>query len=253
MRAATTMIRERRRHPARWLRDILRADVMHGAISDGLLPSEADLMLMYAVPRAVVREALDLLRREGIIERVQGTGTMTVAQRYAYRLVEVHGVETLEPPHRGVTNSIVTRTPIRMPRAVARHLDEEPGTECLLYEYVGYLDGQPIGVYTNYVRYPEAESVSVARLDHHWYAMLDDAGVAVGETDLLIEVVAADDDLAALLEMSPGQPLLAMQQVIRDEGGRPYDFAILRHRGDRISLLSRATRSPRPDDSEGGR
>lgn len=252
MTAATTMIRERKRYPARWLRDVLRADVMHGDFGDGLLPSEADLMLRYAVPRAVVREALGLMRREGIIERVQGTGTMTVAQRYAYRLVEVHGVEPLEA-YAGVTNGIVTRTPTRMPRAVARHLDEEPGTECLLYEYVGYLEGQPIGVYTNYLRYPEAESIGDARLDHHWYAMLDHAGVTVGETDLLIEVVAADDDLAALLDMAPGQPLLAMQQVIRDESGRPYDFAILRHRGDRISLLSRAVRAPHQDDCEAGR
>jgi len=244
------MIRERRRHPARWLRDILRADVMHGDFSAGLLPSEPDLMLMYSVPRAVVREALDLMRREGIIERVQGTGTMTIAQRYAVRLVEVHGVETM-PAQDGVTNRVVARERIRMPRAVARHLDEEPGTDCLLYEYIGYLHGQPIGVYTNYVRYPEADAVSTAAFDDHWYAMLDGAGITIGETDLLIEVLAADDDLAGLLDMTPGQPVLGLQQVIRDESGRPYDFAILRHRADRISLMSRAVsptvRIPRED------
>lgn len=240
-----TMRRDTLRHPVRWLRDQLRAEVMRGGFTGGLLPSEAQLMMTYAAPRAIVREALDLLRREGLIERIQGTGTLAVAQRHAARLVEFHGVDgTEEATVAGVSNRVLSREVIAMPRIVARHLGEEPGTDCLLYEYVGYLYGQTLGVYTNYVRFPEAERIMAAPFPSDWYTMLRAAGVAVGETDLLIEVLPADDAVADLLDMPVGRPLLGMQQVIRDEAGRPYDYAILRSRGDRISLMSRAM-SPR--------
>jgi len=229
----------------RWLRDQLRAEVMHGGFAGGLLPPEPQLMMAYAAPRAVVREALDLLRREGLVERIQGTGTLAVAQRHAARLVEVHGVAgTEEATVPGISNRVLALEVIPMPRIVAGRLGERPGTDCLLYEYVGYLYGQTLGVYTNYVRYPEAERIMAAPFVSDWYTMLHAAGVGVGETDLLIEVLPADDVVAELLDMPVGRPLLGMQEVIRDEAGRPYDYAVLRSRGDRISLMSRVM-SPR--------
>ena len=238
--AALPSRRDGRRHPARWLRDQLRAEVMRGGFAGGLLPSEVQLMTTYAAPRAVVREALDLLRRDGLVERIQGTGTLAVAQRHAARLIEMHGVEARETTFAGMSPRVLAVEVVPMPRAVARHLDEEPGTGCLLYEYIGYLYGQTLGVYTNYLRFPEAERVMAAPFTSDWYSLLRAADVAIGETDFLIEILPADEPVAALLDMPVGRPLFGMSQVIRDEAGRPYDYAVLRSRGDRISLMSRA-------------
>lgn len=238
--SAPTLQRETRRHPARWLRDQLRADVMRGGFSGGLLPSEAQLMMTYAAPRAVVREALDLLRQEGIVERIQGTGTLAVDQRHAARLVEMHGVEARDGSIlAGMSNRVLALEVLPMPRLVARHLEAEAGSDCLLYEYIGYLYGQTLGVYTNYLAFPEAEAVMGTPFHADWYTLLNDAGVSIGQTDLLIELLSADASLAELLEMPAGHPVLGMQQVIRDDAGRPYDYAILRSRGDRISVMSR--------------
>jgi DNA-binding GntR family transcriptional regulator len=112
----------------------------------------------------------------------------------------------------------------------------------LLLEYLGTVDGIAIGVYTNYAAYPEAEALEATRFYSHWYQYLDDAGLQLGETDLLIEALTADRHLAELLEIPVGDPILAMQQVIRDDAGRPYDYAVLRSRGDWMSLSSRAGR-----------
>jgi len=240
----TTGPSERRRSGPRWLRDLIRSEVIGGHFHGGLLPSEAELMLAYSAPRATVRGALDLLRREGLVHRVQGTGTLAVDQRLAARLLEVHGAEEQQTLSPGLSTRVLAREVVPMPRAVATQLDEQPGTDCLLYEYVGYLYGDALGVYTNYVRFPQAALARTARFDSHWYAMLAAAGLGVGETELVIEVLCADDSLAALLGIQAGRPILGMEQVIRDPDGRPYDFAILRSRADRLSLVSRAV-SPR--------
>lgn len=241
MTAVVHPIRDDRRHSARWLRDILHAQVMQGDFTEGLLPRESDLMLAHALPRVVVREALELLRRQGVVERVKGAGTLAVAQRYSSRLVEAHGVEPMDD--RDITNRVLVKRTVPMPRLVAEQLDSTCGDQCLLYEYVGYIGGKPSGVYTNYITYPEADAAATAAFPRHWYSMLAAAGLEVGETELTIDAMVADAALGDLIGVAPGQPVLGLQQVIRDNAGRPYNFAILRSRGDRLSLVSRHSRA----------
>jgi hypothetical protein len=61
----------------RHVRDLLRLAVVSRAFSvrGGALPSEAELMIEVDATRNVVRDALNLLRDEGLIERLPGAGT----------------------------------------------------------------------------------------------------------------------------------------------------------------------------------
>jgi GntR family transcriptional regulator len=197
-------------------------------------------MLGYRATRGTVREALDLLRQEGVVERIQGTGTLVIAHRFEGRLIEIHGVTEVE--RTAYATHVLARQELPMPTVVAMHLDEPAGTPCLMIEYIGIAHGGVVGLYTNYLRFPEADRVAATPFHSHWYALLSDAGLEIGETDLLIEALVADDVVAERLGIVPGDPLLAMQQVIRDDAGRPYDFAILRHRADRLAIRSEARR-----------
>jgi GntR family transcriptional regulator len=237
---ASSLPRQASAQNARLLRDLLRAEILRGEFPDGLLPSETDLMASYQSTRATVREALDLLRRAGLLERMKGTGTLVVAQRYAMRLVEAHGVAPAAPRGRltGFTAQVLDKKIVPMPVTVASYLEEQPGTPCLLLEYIGHDRGRIVGVYTNYLRFPEASAVMAAPFNSHWYHLMEDAGLDVAESDFLLECTLADALLADLLEIPPGAPIVAMQQVIRDGDGRPYDFAILRSRADAMALLS---------------
>lgn len=229
------------RHPSRWLRDQLRSQVIRGGFDGGLLPSETQLMAAYGAPRAAVREALDLLRREKLVERIQGTGTLAVAHRQAARLLEFHGIGGRDQDALGgMSNQVIARAVVPMPPMVARRFGEPIGTDCLLYEYIGYLYGRTLGIHTNYVRFPEAHKVSATPFNSDWFTLLRDAGLTICDTEILIELVAADKAVAELLNIELGSPLLGVQRLIRDEDDRIYDVAVMRSRGDRISLLSRA-------------
>lgn len=232
------------RNVTRRLRDQLRSQVIRGGFDGGLLPGETELMATYGAPRAAVRGALDLLRREKLIERIQGTGTLAVAHRHAARLLEFHGVSGRDPETmRGISNQVVSRAVVPMPPMVARRFGEPAGTPCLLYEYIGYLYGRTLGIYTNYIRFPEAEKLSAAPFNNDWFVLLRGVGLTIADNELLIELLTADKMIADLLNVELGSPLIGMQQLIRDEDGRIYNVAILRCRGDRISLLSRAVNS----------
>jgi GntR family transcriptional regulator len=214
--------------------------VLAGRYTDGLLPPEAALMLEYAASRATVRSALHLLRLSGIVERVQGTGTFALTERYQLRLVELHGVDQELTDGPSFTADVLDKSVVPMPAPVAAQLEDTTGAPCLRLEYRGLSRGRVIALCTNYLRFPEAEAVLAVPFDSHWYELMDRARLDVAATDLLIEAVLADDaDLAQLLEVELNSPLLAAQQVIRDGAGRPYDFAILRLRADRAALLAR--------------
>lgn len=66
---------------------------LSGAYPDGVLPSEGALTLMFThgTRRATIREALALLRAEGVVERVQGIGTFAIGERDVARIGELHG------------------------------------------------------------------------------------------------------------------------------------------------------------------
>jgi GntR family transcriptional regulator len=158
-------------------------------------------------------------------------------------------VTELEPT--AFSSHVLARTELRMPAPVAHHLEQPVGSLCLMIEYVGMVRGEVVGLYTNYLVEAAALKLRGVPFNGHWYTLMADAGLVIGETDLVIEAMVADDLLAATLGVPVGRPVLGMQQVIRDEAGRPFDFAVLRHRGDRISVLSQAsapvTGSPRWD------
>jgi len=66
---------ERRHHRARAVRDSLRSALIDGTWAEGAFPSDDELGRMFGVGRNVVREAVQLLVHEGVLQRRQGAGT----------------------------------------------------------------------------------------------------------------------------------------------------------------------------------
>jgi GntR family transcriptional regulator len=201
-------------------------------------------MVQYRASRGTVREALDLLRRSGVVVRQQGTGTFIVARAAAMAAQEAHGLFRV-----GETSSFtdhvtqeIERAVVPLPGIVARRLGAESGRRCLRVEYVALAQGEPRGLATNYVTYPEAAALEDLALDESWYHLMFKGGLKIGQSELVIGCVNADDHTASLLNLPPGHAVLTMEQVIRDSDGRAFNFAFISTRGDRTAIVARARR-----------
>ncbi len=233
-----------RAHEVRRLRDILRATVRGGRYAHGQLPSEAELMTSYRASRATVRAALALLRTEGLIERTQGVGTHAVLEPVTTPLPEAHGV--IKPTRDSMFNHRMRpreldRSVVPAPGAVAERLEIAPGTPCLRLEYVALHNEEPVAIATNYVRYPQAGELRDTPFVSDWYQLLADAGVALSDSEFIIDCELADAPLAAALGISEGAPLISMEQIIYDLDGRPFDVAFIHTRGERFRFVSRGS------------
>jgi GntR family transcriptional regulator len=225
---------------ARRLRDVLRTNVLGGVYPDGLLPPENELMLTHAASRSTVREALSMLRAEGVVERVQGIGTFSVARRYVAAIAELHGDAEMEAGAGRVSPHVLDRSVIPAPDGVARKLHLPIGTPVLRLEYVGYLEREPICLATNYAAFPEAEAMMAAPFVADWYTMMAAAGVPMGGSEWVMSCLNADASVARLLDVAPGTALMLGEELIWDADGRPFDFAVCYIRTDRYVFSSQA-------------
>jgi GntR family transcriptional regulator len=208
-------------------------------------------MESFGVQRAAVRQSLAMLRSEGVVERLQGIGTFAVRDRFVTGLSEIHG----EKKDGGLLDRArpepLDETAVPAPEFVATKLGLEAGENVLRLEYVSYFDGAPQGVATNYVAFPEADALSGAPFKTDWYQLLRDSDLTIGSSEWVLGAVNADSSVASLLEVTPGAAVMLGEQVICDDGGRPYDFAVCYIRTDRYAFSTRATdvevhRSPAP-------
>jgi GntR family transcriptional regulator len=231
------------RDDARRLRDLLRCNVLAGEYPDRFLPSENELMASFGMPRAAVREALAMLRSEGVIERVQGLGTFATRERYVTRLSLIHGEryrEDLLDAHS--RPELLDQAIIPAPDAVARKLELTRGEDVLRIEYVQYVSSEPVAVVTKFVTFPEAALIGDTPFDTEWYSLLGQAGVVVGDSEWVFDCVNADPVIAQLLGVASGTAIMLGEQVIWHADGRPCDFGINYVRTDRYVLCSRVTR-----------
>jgi GntR family transcriptional regulator len=236
---------------ARRLRDVLRENTLAGMYSEGLLPGEGELMLTYGAARAVVREALSMLCEERVVERVRGIGTFAICEhRYAITLEEMHGDVAEDAESRRARPQVLASTVIPAPDAVAWRLGIAPGEPVLLLEYLGWVDGVVVWLASNYVRFPEADALLVTPFTSEWYGLLSRAGLTLGGSKWFLSATGADASVAGLLEIDPGSPVMLAEELIWDDSGRIYDFAICYFRGDRHTFVSSVGRSAMGDTSQ---
>lgn len=244
---------------ARWVRDTLRIQIMERSngtlpVSSQSLPTEDHLSSSFGVSRNVVREALDLLRREGLIERIPGVGTLLTGSKLCQRLDHLKGLaESLEGYQVSVDNRVLAGREVPANGLVAQKLGVEEGSTVVFVERLRVVDGVPLSLDDSYLRTDVAQALLGADLfSKDLFSVLEDVQhTSLGWAEVTTEAVAADDATANLLTVPVGSPLLLVQRLIYLDDGTPLDLEVIRYRGDRFylsSTLRRAKESSRAED-----
>ena len=128
------------------VRDYLRSLVTHELAVGDAIPSERLLCERFGVSRMTVRQAVDALVVEGLLQREQGRGTfvapvkMDLEVRLASFGEEMHR-RGMEPSSRVLAAEEVAATP-----DIADALDLLPGEQVFYLHRVRYADGEPMAI-----------------------------------------------------------------------------------------------------------
>lgn len=137
---------------ARRVADVLRQQISEGCFGGGALPDERALGRQLGASRNAVREALGLLRQEGLITRRRGVGTTVVRPKYGHGLDRLAGLAETLAGHGTVINQVrVAEKVAPLPDAVAARLEVPAEAGGVHLERVRWLNGLPLSLDTSYL------------------------------------------------------------------------------------------------------
>ncbi len=190
------------------------------------LPSEADLVRDYDVSRTTARRALDELRRQGLVRREPGRGTFLASPRlrsdlaYLYSFSEETERWGYEPGTR-----LISQKETGADKKIAKRLGVERGEKVLYVRRLRLADKQPIFVCDSYlpiVRFPELRNA-----DYGTVSLRDLFEETIGRkfarAQQWIEAAAVHQDVAGLLDVEAGIPVLKIERVTFVDGDEPIE------------------------------
>ncbi len=243
--AAHRARRRLRADRARQLADLLRHQILTGGFPADALPHESTLATDYRASRNTVRQALDLLRAEGLVERLPGVGTVVVAQKYPHGLDRLMGLAETLREHGRVTNEVRTTVPVPAPAPVADRLRLPPGADVLYIERLRRLGGLPLSLDLTYIPLDIGTALLGEDLENtDIFRLLETlTGTPLGHAEISLEAVNADAHSAAVLDAPQGAAVLMLERLTHLADGRPVDLEFIRFRGDRITMSGLLHRS----------
>ncbi|WP_206310750.1 MULTISPECIES: GntR family transcriptional regulator [unclassified Streptomyces] len=230
--------RRLRADQARQLADLLRHQILAGGYPGGVLPLEDALAADYGAGRNTVRQALDLLRGERLVERRPGVGTVVVCEKYPHGLDRLQGLAETLHEHGRVTNEVRTVGPVRAPAPVAGRLRLPEHADVLYIERLRSLNGLPLSLDLTYVPLDIGAELLGCDLENtDVFRLLESlTGQPLGHAEITLEAVNADAHSAAVLQAPRGAAVLMLERLTHLGDGRPVDLEFIRFRGDRITM-----------------
>jgi len=220
--------------------DVIAEDVDLGGVAPGeRLPTEQQLAARFGVNRHTVRRALDSLEQRGLIRSEQGRGTfveedvVTMALSRRARFSEPAGDD---PAARSQTLVRAYELPAR--RNAARALKLRTGTPLLCLETLGSIAGRPVVLGHHHFDAGRFAGLDAAfRKTPSITACLKQFGIddyTRASTAITAEMPSAAQ--ARLLRQPRSRPVLRTEWHNVDPAGRPVEYGITLHAGDRTQL-----------------
>lgn len=208
------------------LRERLRDKLIEGWPKDRPIPSERQLMQLTGLSRMTVRQAIAELVHEGMLRRDHGRGTF-VADSRIMRLLTGHSSfrDVVQQQGAKPSTRVIRQQVARANAAQATLLQIEPDEPIVDLVRVRLIDDIPVMVDYTYIPVRICPPLQTADLAGSLYDFLANAcGVPAEYSTDTIEAVAAAGEVASLLDVAEGAPLLLMRRLARTAGDMPLEI-----------------------------
>lgn len=225
----------------------LRGQIATGEFSPGAaIPSERELSEQFGVSRMTARQALRLLRSDGLAYRERGIGTFV-----AKRKVDVHTRNLVgfseDMRQRGLEPSTrlmkLTREAASQQTADVLGIDE--GDEVFYLERLRLADETPMAFESNHI-----SAALCPDLDDHdlagesLYDLLERRyGIRLRRAEEVLEAAGATRREAGLLSIKAGAPVLVVHRVVYSGADRAIESVKTIYRSDRYRATFRLTKN----------
>lgn len=211
------------------------------------IPSERQLELRYNLSRPTIRQAIDLLSRQGYLYRVHGKGTFVSPPKLQKGMQELTSFSEdmrsrgLEPGH-----EILEFGYVKPNLEIKRHLEiKDDKKKVLRIKRLRFGNDEPIGLQDSFLSLDSELDITREEMEKRGsiYAILQEKfGIYPTEADETLEVALATREEATLLRIPENSPLLLSERTLWSQDRKAIEFVKILYRGDRYKYFVRLTR-----------
>ncbi|PSL46889.1 GntR family transcriptional regulator [Salsuginibacillus halophilus] len=225
------------RGPALYLqvKDVLIENIQQGDWEENeLIPTEQELIKTFDVSRTTIRQAINILVQEGMLEKRQGHGTVVKPKKLIGSLGRLKGFAE-EVVEKGKTpRSKLLRAEFKYDLYYEKDAlntgEDEP---ILLLERIRFADDTPVALERTCWPQEVGEVLMAHDLNEaRYYELLEDANILLKNASEKIRAINATIDEADALGIRPGEALLEMTRLSFGMNGAPIEFTKTKYRSD---------------------
>ena len=191
------------------------------------IPSERDLSSQFGVSRVTIRQALANLEDEGLLRRAQGQGTFVSTPKIEMMEGELISITTLMSRQGRMPETILKTLSREHLNAVdAKEFSCPIGEEVYVIQRIRKADGVSVVLENTKLlcrKLPDIDQYDLVNLSIFsiMYDIYDYTELFVRQT---IEAVTASEEVAALLEIELGSPVIVVNRFTRDEDNELVEY-----------------------------
>ena len=228
--------------------NIIKDKIENGDLKENeAIPSERELEELYNISRTTIRQAFNILMRQGYIFSEHGKGTFVSPRKLQKGILELTSFSE-DMRNRGLEPGqiILEMGRIKPPKKVIEKLELIPNTPSVIkIERIRLGNNIPMGLQDSYLALSEDRSISQEELEKTGsiYEILQTKyNIIPKEAEETLEVTVATQREAELLQVSEGSPLLLSERILWSQCRHAVEFVKILYRGDRYKYTVRLTR-----------
>jgi len=230
------------------LANILRQQIEHGDFEPhDAIPSERKLEQRYNLSRPTIRQAIDLLSRQGYLYRVHGKGTFVSPPKLQKGMLELTSFSE-DMRNRGLKpgQRILEFGYVKPNSKIRKQLEiSDDAKKVLRIKRLRYGDEEPMGLQDSFLALDSMHTITQEEIEDKGsiYMILQEKfGIYPTEADETLEVTLATHEEAELLKIKEGSPLLLNERTLWSQDRKAIEFVRILYRGDRYKYFVRLTR-----------
>ncbi|MBK7704417.1 MAG: GntR family transcriptional regulator [Acidobacteria bacterium] len=222
------------------LENVLREKITSGGFEPGdRMPTEIELIEEYGVSRITVRQALQALADDGLIERKQGRGTVISARksrkkRFTGTIHLTGSLDELIEMGMDTPVKVLEMNRVEADQHEAELLEIKVGTPIYRLKRLRLHDNKPFGLIINYLPEDIGSALTMAELSSGalLHTMEAKLGINLDNAMQQIHAELADPYVAKLLDVRVGTALLSIERTVYTNENKPVEYVHTLYRSD---------------------
>lgn len=204
--------------------------------ADAAVPSERELAEICKVSRMTARQALNALKKEGLVYQERGIGTFVAKRKLDVHTRNLIGF-TEEMRARGFSPStkILLARRENANQEIAQELGIETGDEVFHFQRLRLADNSPLAFEDAFLpvkRFPDLDGKNLEK--ESLYKILEtDYGIVMHHAEEVLEATCASKEIARALAIKSKSALLIVHRVVFTESNTAVESVRTFYRADR--------------------